>query len=88
MKREEKCVTGKKLYATIQVAEDALIDAWTHFDYTIGNGPIAVYLCEEGNHYHLTSKGKMNTRLEQLLKEGKIQRQREANQWLDRFKHK
>jgi hypothetical protein len=81
-----KCVSNKKLYPSWEVAEDALIEAHTHFDYSRGNGPIGVYQCEDCGYYHLTSQGSMNQKLEQLIKDGKIQRQKEANQWLNRIK--
>jgi hypothetical protein len=83
-----KCPSGKKVYLSFALAEDALIDAWTRFEYTEANGPINVYLCDEGNHYHFTSKGKMNERLAKLLKDGSLLRQREANRWGDKFRHK
>jgi len=83
-----KCVTGKKRYPTEQIAEDALIEARTAFDYPANNGPIAIYRCDDCGDYHLTSRGPMNTRLVTQLAEGKIQKQKEANFWLDKFKHK
>lgn len=82
------CVSNKKPYPTKEIAEDALIEAHTNFEYTRGNGPIAVYVCEDCGYYHLTSQGAMNQRLEQLLKDGKIHRQKEANQWLTKMKRR
>ena len=81
-----KCVSNKKIYPSKEVAEDALIEAHTHFEYDRGKGPIGVYQCEDCGNYHLTSKGTMNQKLEQLMKEGKIQRLKEANQWLNKIK--
>ena len=81
-----KCVSNKKVYPSKEIAEDALIEAHTHFEYSRGNGPAGVYQCEEYGNWHLTSKGQMNQKLDQLLKEGKIHRQKEANQWLNRIK--
>jgi len=83
-----KCVTGKKMYPSEQIAEDALIEARTAFDYAPNNGPIAIYKCEDCGDYHLTSRGPMNARLAALLAEGKIQKQKEANFWADKFKHR
>lgn len=82
------CVSGKKIYPTQQVAEEALIGAHTQFDYSKGNGPVSVYLCEDCGNYHLTSRGSMNERLAQLLKDGKIDRQKEAYQWEDKLKRR
>ncbi len=81
-----KCVSNKKVYPTREIAEGALIEAHTQFEYTQGSGPIAVYQCEDCENYHLTSQGPMNQKLAELLKDGKIQRQKEANQWLNKIK--
>jgi hypothetical protein len=84
----KNCITGKKRYPSEQIAEDALIEARTQFDYPANNGPIAVYRCEDCGDYHLTSKGKMNERLAKSLAEGAIQKQKEANFWLNKFRKK
>ncbi|SKC87447.1 hypothetical protein [Ohtaekwangia koreensis] len=80
------CITHKKCYLSKEIAEDVLIETRTAFDYAPGMGPVSVYLCDECGYYHLTSKGPMNEKLNQYLSEGKIQRQKEANRWLDKFK--
>jgi hypothetical protein len=81
-----KCVSNKKAYPTKEIAEDALIETHMQFEFRSGAGPIAVYLCEDCGSYHFTSRGPMNSKLEQMGKEGKIKRQREANAWLDKLK--
>lgn len=81
-----RCVSGKRMYESKQVAEDVLIEAWTRHDYTAGNGPVAVYQCEDCGNFHLTSKGPMNEALSAAIADGRIQRQKEANRWLDKFK--
>ena len=83
-----KCISHKRVYPTQEIAEDALIEARTHFDYAAHQGPIGVYQCEDCGHYHLTSKGPVNNKLSQFLGNGKIDRQKEANHWLDKLKHK
>ena len=83
-----KCITGKISYPNALVAEDALIEARTQFDYAANNGPVAIYICEDCGDYHLTSRPPMNERLSKLLAEGKIQQQKEANFWLNKFKNK
>jgi hypothetical protein len=80
------CVTNKKMYPTKEVAEDVLIDAWTKYSYSRGQGPIAVYKCEDCGQYHLTSKGEMNQKLSEYLNSGKIKLQKEADHWLRKFK--
>lgn len=81
-----RCVSNKKVYLTADIAEQALIEAHTQFEYKRGSGPIAVYRCEDCGYFHLTSQGSMNQTLERLIKEGKIQRQKEANQWAHKLK--
>ena len=83
-----KCVTHKKCYPTQEVAEDVLIETRTTFDYAPGDGPVAVYRCDDCGYYHLTSRGPMNEKLAKYLAEGKIDRQKEANRWLDKWKNK
>lgn len=73
------------MYPLESQAEDALLEARARFSYSSGSGPIAVYRCEECGFFHLTSKGPMNHRLAKLLKEGKIDLQKEANRWLDKL---
>ena len=74
------------MYPSQEIAEDALIEARTQFDYKENQGPIGIYLCEDCGYYHLTSQGKMNERLAAQLKDGKIKLQKEANQWMDKLK--
>lgn len=82
----KKCATGKRVYHSEQLAEDALIEAHIHFDYRAGGGPVAVYQCDECGEYHLTSRGQMNARLAQELSNGKIKKQKEASHWQTKYK--
>ena len=82
------CPTHKKMYASESIAEEALISAWITYEYTHGNGPIAVYLCDECGAYHLTSRGPVNKKLEQAIASGKIQRTKEINSWLNKIRRK
>ncbi len=80
-----KCSTGKRIYLTETLAEDALIDAHGRNNYA-STGPIAVYQCEDCGYYHFTSKGKMNERLAQQIANGKIKLQQQASQWERKLK--
>jgi hypothetical protein len=82
------CSTTKKIYLSESLAEDALIEARIQFDYPAGRGPVAVYRCEDCGYYHLTSQGLMNENLRKYLASGSVERQKEANRWLDKLKHK
>ena len=83
-----RCISGKRLYASQQIAEDVLIETWTRFDFTPANGPIAVYQCEDCGYYHLTSRGPMNDKLAKAIEEGRIRRGQEAARWIDKLKKK
>lgn len=83
-----KCISHKKGYPSLEIAEDALIEARTNFEYGAHPGPVAVYQCDDCGYYHLTSKGTVNKRLAQYIAEGKLKQQKEANRWLDKLKRK
>lgn len=83
-----KCVSGKRVYVTREQAEEALVGAHTRFDYARGQGPVNVYRCDDCGYFHLTSKGPVNEVLQQRKKEGKIDREKEADAWLNKLKHK
>lgn len=76
------------MYPTEVIAEEALISAWIAYNYTQGNGPIGVYLCEDCGYYHLTSKGVINKKLADHLSSGKIQKNKEADIWLNKIKNR
>jgi hypothetical protein len=84
----DRCVSGKRMYPSQEIAEDGLIEVWTRFDFGPANGPLSVYRCEDCGYYHLTSKGPMNERLAQALRDGRVDRQKEANRWAQRIKRK
>jgi hypothetical protein len=83
-----KCPTHKKTYSSESIAEDALIQAWTTYNYAHGSGPIAVYKCDECGFYHLTSKGPMNKKLSEMIASGEIKKIKDAGSWLDKMKRK
>ena len=76
----KKCPTGKVMYHSMSLAEDALIDSWIRNNFIIGSGPVNVYQCDECGNYHFTSKGEMNGRLRDDWDSGRIKKQRLAFQ--------
>ena len=80
------CITGKKAYQTQELAEDALLEAWTRYNYTPSNGPVAVYHCDDCGLYHFTSKGDMNGKLAKYLAGDEIRRRAQAGYWEDKLK--
>lgn len=83
-----KCISGKRVFPTRELAEGALIEAHIRYTYNQGAGPMSVYQCEDCGRYHLTSSGPMNPRLAELFANGKIRAERDANQWMGRIKNK
>lgn len=83
-----RCSSGKRMYASQEIAEDVLIETWTRFDFPAANGPLSVYQCEDCGHFHLTSRGPMNEKLSKALADGRIRRQKEADRWLDKWKRR
>lgn len=79
------CSSGKKVYTTQLMAEDALIEAWQRYNMSTSNGPIAIYKCEDCGYFHFTSRQPMNERLAKYLSEGKLKRDQEAKYWEDKF---
>lgn len=84
----DRCISGKRVYPSEQIAEEVLIDAWTRYHYNSDEGPVAVYKCDDCGQYHLTSKGPMNERLAKALADGKISKQKEARHWEEKFRRK
>ncbi|GAB1446745.1 MAG: hypothetical protein KF860_10860 [Cyclobacteriaceae bacterium] len=75
------CPSYKRCHATYELAEEALIGAHIAYDYDKGSHPVGVYQCDQCGQYHLTSHGEVNARLQKMLNEGEIQKQREADWW-------
>ncbi|MFY0599873.1 MAG: hypothetical protein JXR03_09390 [Cyclobacteriaceae bacterium] len=79
------CVTGKIIYESREMAEEALVEAWIRNDYRVGTGPVAVYQCHDCKRYHFTSQGTMNDFLKEKLDRGYIATQKRARDWERRF---
>lgn len=84
----KRCPSGKVIYATQTLAEDALIDAWIRNNYTLGTGPVSIYQCEDCGNFHFTSKGTMNDRLKKEWDSGQIARSRRAFDHEQKFRHR
>jgi hypothetical protein len=84
----DKCISGKKVFATQQIAEDVLLELWTKNNYTSNHSPIAVYRCDDCGFYHLTSRPPTNERLAAYLNSSKFKLDKEANKWMNKFKNR
>jgi hypothetical protein len=82
----KRCSTGKVIYVTQTLAEDALIDAWGRNNYKIGSGPVNVYQCDDCGNFHFTSKGAMNDRLKKECDSGQIAKNQRAFDLERKFK--
>lgn len=76
-----KCPSGKRSYASAEIAEEALIEANIQFEFGRSSGPVTFYRCDDCGQYHLTSQGAMNERLAKLISEGKLNLLKESNRW-------
>jgi hypothetical protein len=76
------------MYPSEAIAEEALLAAWTTYTYKQGDGPIAVYRCEDCGEYHLTSRGPINPRLAKSLENGEITRLKDSETWMSKFNKK
>lgn len=76
------------MYATEEIAEEALIEAWTRFAFHERHGPVAVYQCEDCGAFHFTSRPPMNEKLAAALREGRIERQTEVKRWEDKWRRR
>lgn len=81
-----RCVSGKRMYDTEEMAEQALIEAWVRYSFRENHGPVAVYRCDDCGAYHFTSRPPMNGKLAAALKDGSIRRQSEINRWEDKWR--
>jgi hypothetical protein len=84
----KKCPTGKIVYGSESLAEEALIELWTKNEYPQNRGPMNVYRCDDCGLWHMTSQGQMNSKLAQYLSSNKGRINKEASNWLDKLKRK
>lgn len=80
------CPSGKRRYATATLAEDALMEVHAEYAYPPGQGPIAIYACEECGDFHFTSRGPMNERLKRALESGQLRTRQMASRWARKWR--
>jgi hypothetical protein len=83
-----RCPSGKRIFESESFAEEALIELWSKNEYVAESAPQAVYKCDDCGNFHLTSRGPMNSKLQEAIKSGKIKLNREANKWLNKINRK
>ncbi|MFK7952491.1 MAG: hypothetical protein AB8B73_06565 [Ekhidna sp.] len=76
-----KCVTGKTVYETAEIAEEALIQNHIRNNHRVGSGPINIYECRDCHHWHFTSQGNLNQQLENPEVIQRIKQERRVREW-------
>ncbi len=76
------CSTKKNEYDTIEAAEVALIDTRIRF---LGNAAVNVYQCEICGLWHLTSKGVVNVKLQEMIDSGALEEEIKKFEWRERY---
>lgn len=74
-------VTRKVCYDSAVLAEEALLSHHARQYHASGSGPINIYLCDHCHTWHFTSKGEPHPKLAEAIKQGALDREREANHW-------
>ena len=82
------CSSGKRCYTSFELAEEALIGAHIAYDFGSHAGPIATYICDECQQFHLTSQGEMSARLKGLIENGELEKLRQARHWEEKTRRK
>ncbi|MCO4818882.1 MAG: hypothetical protein KC517_04605 [Bacteroidetes bacterium] len=76
------CSTKKNEYDTIEAAEVALIDTRIRF---LGNAAVNVYQCEICGLWHLTSRGVVNVKLQEMIDSGALEEEIKKFEWRERY---
>ena len=76
------CSTKKNEYDTIEAAEVALIDTRIRF---LGNAAVNVYQCEICGLWHLTSRGVVNVKLQEMVDSGALEEEIKKFEWRERY---
>lgn len=77
----KNCPSGKQVFASEDIAVEALLDLWSRVDFGRGTAPVTVYVCSDCGQYHFTSKGQRHPRLVELLSGKDLRVRRQASDW-------
>lgn len=82
-----KCATGKRVFESEALAEEALIQNHVRNDYSRQtNGPTNIYQCRDCGFWHFTSKGGLHPMFEDEGVQERIKRERAAYHWEQRLR--
>lgn len=76
------CSTKKNEYDTIEAAEVALIDARIRY---MGNSAVNAYQCELCGLWHLTPKGEVHAKLQEMIDSGELDDEIKKYEWRERY---
>lgn len=82
----EKCVTGKTIFESKELAEEALVQNHIRNNHREGSGPVNVYQCRDCFNWHFTSQGATCPLLLDSDVMQRIERERRAIDWEYRLK--
>ncbi len=80
-----QCSSGKRCFDSVTLAKESLIHIRTRFP--AGEGPQGIYQCDLCGCYHLTSDSGADFGLDDKDRH-RIDREREARHWEDKFRKK
>jgi hypothetical protein len=80
------CISGKSIFQSKELAEEALIQNHIRNNHREGSGPINVYECRDCSNWHFTSNGNVSPLLLDSEIKKRIAKERTALEWEYRFK--
>lgn len=81
-----KCTSGKTIFQSKELAEEALIQNHIRNNHRAGSGPINVYECNDCQNWHFTSTGETSFLLLDTEVKNRISKDRRAMEWEYRLK--
>ena len=75
------CISGKTVYESREIAEEALVQNHIRNSHRKGSGPINIYECKDCKNWHFTSQGSVNQLFESPEVVNRINRERRAMEW-------
>ena len=79
------CITGKTAFNSEELALEALIQNHVRHQHRKGAGPQDVYLCQDCNNWHFTSRPPTNPILLKAETQERIKQEGRAFEWERKF---
>lgn len=81
LNKKSSCSSGKRVFDTQELANEALINNHIVNDYKPNEGPLNVYQCDDCGLWHFTSKGSKSDLLDDQEVIERIKKERLATYW-------